>query len=190
MEQLRSTLLGLLVVVVVTCVCYFFLSAMIDKLNSVNSDLSKAIIAAFISVVGATVTIVAGKIYEQKIKIRQDAREKKIPIYEKQLSVILNMFLAEKLGERPPTQTELIRSFREFMESLFIWGGPEVIKAWQKFGIAAGNAGAPDAGIHAMEEFIFAVRKEIGSDNSALKKGELIGLLVHDFKVEPSSRGT
>jgi hypothetical protein len=77
---------------------YYFIAAVIDKLNAVNSDLGKAIVTGAVTVAAAIVTLVVGKVWEQRVKIQQEVREKKIPVYEKQIETFFAVMFAQKTG--------------------------------------------------------------------------------------------
>lgn len=77
-QQVLSILPGLATVAVLALIAYLLFAAGINKLNSIDSDLGKTIAGASIAVIGATITLVVGKHWEQKIKIRQDVQQKKV----------------------------------------------------------------------------------------------------------------
>ena len=91
MKIFKSILIAILFFTIVTGLGYglfVFLTALIEKLNSIDSDLSKTIVGSSLAVLGAAITIAAGKILEQRIKIKQEVREKKVPVYEEQMEAI------------------------------------------------------------------------------------------------------
>ena len=53
--------LGLIVVAAFLVAIYFFTSALIEKLNAINSDLGKTIVGAGVAAMGASLTIVIEK---------------------------------------------------------------------------------------------------------------------------------
>src|SRR3990167_3821002 len=79
---------------------FYFIAGLIDKLNSLNSELSKAMITGGVTIFAAIVTLVIGKIWEQKMKIQQDVREKKIPVYEKQIETFFEVMFHQKYGPK------------------------------------------------------------------------------------------
>src|SRR5690606_51151 len=91
-----------------------------------------AIVAGAFAVVAATVTLVIGKIWEQKIKLKQEVYAKKVPVYETQVSTLFEIVFAGKKGEELD-QDKVVQMFADFTEKLMIWGGPEVIRCWQQF---------------------------------------------------------
>ena len=84
-ERKYSLFVSLVVVTLLFAGLYWLSILIIDKLNSVNSDLGKAIVTAAATGFFAVLALVIGKAWEQRTKIQQDMREKKIPVYEKQI---------------------------------------------------------------------------------------------------------
>lgn len=183
-NQIRSVLIGMAVVLASGAGIYFFISALIDKLASIDSDTSKALIGAGVTVFAATLTIVGGKLLEQKIKIKQEVRSKKVPIYEEQMEVIFKILLASKKGNKNIKENEMIKAFTKFTEKLIIWGGSEVIKTWEEFRLhpweGADNNTAIE-GFMKFEKFVFALRKDLGNENSNLEDGDLLKMFINDF---------
>jgi len=160
---------------------YFFFASLLDKLNSVNSDLSKTIIAGVLTAVGAVVTLVIGKIWEQNTRNKQEVREKKIPVYEKQIATFFAAMFAEKMGNPPTTPQDLQKAFMEFTEKLIIWGSPQVISAWSAFRLHDWSNSTTVEGFRKLEDFIRAVRADLGASNVGLPPGELVKLFVNDY---------
>ncbi len=132
-KQLGAVALGFLVLGGIGLGFYVFIAALIDKLNVINSDLGKAMVAGSVTLFAAIVTVVLGKIWETRAKIQADVRDRKIPVYEKQINTFFQVLLASKLGEKPLEGVELQKAFLEFTQKLIVWGGPAVIRAWSEF---------------------------------------------------------
>ncbi|MDZ7616964.1 MAG: hypothetical protein U1E05_08170 [Patescibacteria group bacterium] len=160
---------------------YFFIAAVIDKLNALNSDLGKAIVAGAVTVAAAIITLVVGKVWEQRVKIQQEVREKKVPVYEKQIETFFAVMFAQKTGAKAASPEELQKAFLAFTEKLIIWGSPEVIKAWSAFRLHDWQNTTPQAGFLKLEAFIRAIRADLGGSNSGLPDGELMRLFINDL---------
>jgi hypothetical protein len=76
-EQVTSMLVGLLALAGVCLISYAFIAALLDKLGSLDSEVSKAIIGASLAVFGAALTLTLGKLWEQRISNQQHTRQKK-----------------------------------------------------------------------------------------------------------------
>jgi hypothetical protein len=179
-QQITSILVGIITLAVIAFGFYLFVAAIIDKLNSANSDLGKTIVGASLTLIGATVTLVVGKLWEQKIKIKQEIREKKIPIYEQQVSVLFAALFSMKTKGIQISEKELLTAFLSFTEKLVIWGDPEVIRAWQEFRNHTWNTDAI-GGFRKLEAFILALRKDIGTSNGNLTGADLMKLFINDY---------
>ncbi len=160
---------------------YFFVAAVLDKLNSLNSDLGKAIVAGAVTLFAAVVTLVGGKIWEQRVKIQQDVREKRLPVYEKQIETFFSVLFAEKIGNEKPSEQDIQKAFLAFTEKLIVWGSPEVIQAWSAFRLNDWTSSTPEAGFLKVEAFIRAIRKDLGNSNAGLPAGDLMRLFINDM---------
>ena len=160
---------------------YFFVAAVLDKLNSLNSDLGKAIVAGAVTLFAAVVTVVGGKIWEQRVKIQQDVREKRLPVYEKQIETFFSVLFAEKAGNEKPSEQDIQKAFMAFTEKLIVWGSPEVIKAWSAFRLHDWTSAKPVDAFLKVELFLRAIRRDLGNSNSGLPPGELMRLFVNDM---------
>jgi len=163
---------------------YIFIAAILDRLNSMQSDLAKAIIAASASVLVAAISFVAGKLWEQRLKIRDEIRAKKIPIYEKHIATFFKIFFAPKLGGKQPDPKEHMAAFAAFAEQLITWGSSDVIKAWGNFRALNHAATTPHEQIDKLEGLFMAIRKDVGNDVRSLKRGDLLRLFVTDERGE------
>ncbi|MBD2665728.1 hypothetical protein [Richelia sinica] len=178
-----SLFVSLVTVILLGMGLYWFISALIDKLNSIDSDLGKAIITGGVTVSIAVLTLVIGKLWEQQVKIQQDIREKKIPVYEKQIEIFFSLIFAEKNGDDKPTQEELRKAFQLFTEKLIIWGSPEVIQAWSEFKLYDWQNSDSLEGFLKVEALLRAIRKDLGNSNSKLALGDISKLFINDFDI-------
>jgi hypothetical protein len=179
-QQLQSIALGLLVLFAIGVGVFWFAAAMIRLLGSVQSDFLKTLVASAGAVVAAAITIVGGKIWELKIKIRQDIREKKVPVYEGLVKMFFRMFYAESLGEQRPSEQELRKTFAEFTEQLVMWGSSEVIRTWGQFRTQRFDIADFKKSTDQMEGIFRAIRKDLGNDIKKLRSGDLLRLWVND----------
>lgn len=182
-QQVTSIGFGLVTVFILGCGAYFLFAACVDKLNTINSDLGKALIAGGLALVGSSIALVGGKLLEQRIKIRQEVRDRKVPVYEQQIAALFQTMFAAKRGEIQSAQSELEKAFLAFTEKLLIWGSSEVIQAWQAFrNHDWQNKSELVTGFLLLESFIKTLRTEIGNENSQLKDGDLLRLFINDFE--------
>jgi hypothetical protein len=182
-SQIQSVAIGIATVFGLGFGAYLFIVAVIDKLNSVSGDLSKALIAGGIAICTAVATLVLGKIWERKLQIQQHIRERKIPVYEEQIRTFFGVLFESKFKKPDDTNDPeaLAKAFVAFSEKLVIWGGPDVIKAWCEFRSNDWETSTHAQSLAKLETFIKAVRKELGNANKSLDKGELLRLFINDY---------
>lgn len=185
--QLLSIVMGVATVYALGYGVILFFSAALDKLNSISSDLGKALIAGGIALVGTVITLVVGKIWEQKLKIRQDIRDKKIPFYEHQISTFFEVMFSHKKRTGSKSSEDLEKAFAEFTEKLLVWGSSEVIQAWQEFRSHDWQRTTPIAGLQKLESFVKVLRIDIGNENKNLKDGDLLRLFINDYDASLAS---
>lgn len=163
---------------------YLFVAAIL-KLAPGQSELVKTIVAVSGTILAAVISLVAGKLLEQRLRIRDEIRSRKIPIYEKHLSSFFKVFFGQQISGRAPSQEELIAAFAEFAQQAIIWGSVDVIRAWVRFRSLDQRATPPQQQLDALEDLFLSIRKDIGSETRRLGKGELFGLFVNDKSPEP-----
>jgi hypothetical protein len=165
---------------------YFLFAAFIDKLNSISGDLGKTLVTAAVTTLVAVLTLVLGKIWDTKIKITHDIREKKIPVYEDVLTLFFDVLMADKTGKPKPTEQEMLARFTDFTRRLTTWGSSEVIRTWIAFRnhpwtASDPTASDPTAELERMEAVLMAIRKDVGNEVSSLKSHELMKLFINDL---------
>jgi hypothetical protein len=179
-QKFADLLLAMLAVAGIAGIVYLFSVGILDKLNSVNSELTKASIGAVVAVFVAAVTIVLGKAWELKTKIKQEIREKKIPVYEKQLEAIFATLFSDKLKSGEGTGDDLLKAFIGFSEKIVIWGDSEVISSWEQFRRSFSESASLEKQMAALEDFILALRKDVGNSNKSLKRGDILRAFLND----------
>ncbi|XGV86390.1 MAG: hypothetical protein ACAF42_12565 [Limnothrix sp. BL-A-16] len=177
-QQSSGIWVGLAVIV---WLASFFVISVIDKLNAINPDLSKSLVSAGTPIVIALISVMIAKLWEQRLQKQQEIRMKKMPVYEKQIKDILKIILAEKYGDTIPEQSAIEKGFLDFTQELIVWGSPEVIQAWSSFKTYDWSSSSPKDSLLRLEEFMLVIRKDLGNNNSILKKGDLVKLFINDF---------
>jgi hypothetical protein len=165
---------------------YLFVASLL-KLAAGQSELAQTVIAASGTILAAVISFVAGKLWEQRVKIRDEIRAKKIPIYEEHISTFFKIFFTEKITGQPPDNTKTLASFAAFSERAVIWGSVDVIRAWIRYKRLDQASTPPQTQLDVLEDLFLAMRKDVGSETKRLKKGELFGLVLKD---DPASSPT
>jgi uncharacterized membrane protein len=156
-----------------------FVAALL-KLAAGQSELAKTVIAASGTVLAAVITLVAGKLWEQRVKIRDEIRAKKIPIYERHVATFFKILFSQKISRKPPNQQEMVAAFAAFSEHAIIWGSVDVIRASVRYRCLDHATTTPQEQLAALEHLFLAIRRDVGSEVRRLEEGELFRLFVND----------
>jgi len=160
---------------------YFIAAKVFSSLTNIKSDIAVAIVAASATITVSVVSLVISKVMETRATITQELRTKKVPIYEDLISTVFKFQFAEKLGEKPMSEAELIRFFANLTEKLTIWGSDGVIRAFSDFRLASTRVGAPTDILFIYENLLLAIRKDLGHKNRNLKRGMILSLFINDI---------
>ncbi len=124
-----------------------------------HSQTDKAIAAAAIAGAVSLLSVLGAKVYENRAARERELQERKTPVYEGVVGNLFRFLFAEKLGEPPMGEKEMIRFFVETSEKLTIWGSKEVVLAFRA---------------------VRLTQKDLGHRNTGLSNGKLLGLFVND----------
>lgn len=147
-------------------------------LSSVNPSLAVGIIAAGSTVFVSLATVLISKRLEQIAMIKNQQREKKIPIYEELIAFLFRMTRASNDNKNMPTQEEIIDFMFGFIQKLLIWGSDDVVIAFEKFRRSSQGQGNI---LFAVEDIWAAIRKDLGHSNKGISKGTLLSLIINDI---------
>ncbi|MDA8003242.1 MAG: hypothetical protein MPL62_18305 [Alphaproteobacteria bacterium] len=76
-------------------------------------------------------------------------------------------------------RSELARKLEDVRAAMGIWGNASILRKWKSLQKNRHKLSAEERNARA-EEFLLALRKEVGHDDSSLKEGELLSLLSDD----------
>ena len=137
-----------------------------------------AVQSGILAIIG---TFTAGILANNSAKKREiEARHfnEKREGYTAFVSTIIETLLAEKLGRNPPSTRQLLEKVIQYKKMLLIWGDADVIKMWNKFEIMGIDNTDNNATLMVWDELLREMRKDLGKDNSQLRKGELVSLIL------------
>lgn len=97
--------------------------------------------------------------------------------YMQFFDLLFTLIQSSKSG-KSLTEEEMLPKIILFKRALLIWGGPNIIEAWNNFEIKSGDKLAPEEMLKEMEKVLREIRKDLGHDDSQLKFGNLSGLLL------------
>lgn len=159
----------------------FFFSLELDP------NVQAGLIGATALIFASIVSIIIQKRSEQKLNIQIEHRKNFGPIFEKFINnVLINVLLADKLGKKPLSKTDLVKVIADFTRDILVWGSNDVLNAYQDFrklGNLDSNSADDDKFrlVYAMEDLILAMRKDLGHSNKGLNRGDILRLFVNDI---------
>ena len=81
--------------------------------------------------------------------------------------------------------------FANFTKKITLWGSPELLKAWievRKVSLEQSGGTATEEMIVVMEEFLLAIRADVGHSNKGLKKRDILRTFINDIDEHMSRR--
>lgn len=187
-KSIAQALIGLAILGGLGWVLFLGVSAGIRTLKGLQSDVAVAVLAAAVTIVVSIVTLIITKYLETQSTIKQQLREKKVPIYEELISTMFRLLFADKLGTPPMSESEIVTFFVSWTERLVVWGSDEVVREFRAFRMHFVNMNATDVnsrhafeGLFRFEKLMLAVRRDLGHANQNLGRGSILGLFVNDI---------
>jgi hypothetical protein len=174
---------GLVILGLLAWAGYELLLAVVLLFKSVDPKLGAGMLAASATILVSVVSVLFSKKQEHKVDIENQLREKKIPIYENIIEFIFLITFAEKLGKAQPSEKETIAFFADTTRDLVIWGSKDIVKAFGDFKdmLASFAENGDTAGMLAtLEDFLFAIRKDLGHKQTKVKRGDILRLYIND----------
>ena len=118
-----------------------------------------------------------------KAEIENDHRQQRADVYQHVIHFyISSVLMAEKMGQQQPGEQEMIKEVTAFSESLFLWGRPQVFHEWNRLR-SAGDLSDRKLVLVAFEDFVFAIREDLGHSNEDLERGDILRTFITDFDV-------
>ena len=167
--------------------------ATVRVLESLDSGIAVAIIAAAATVFVSVLSIVIGKVYESRALIQKEHREKKIPVYEDLIKFMFRVLMGTKTGDIP-SEKEMIEFMSGFTQRMMVWGSDDVLYAWVQWRRVLTNEADLKANpmklILLYEKLILAIRRDLGHNNKGLKTGDVLALFVNDIDQHLTTKGS
>ena len=161
---------------------FFLGKEIISWLFQLKSEVVSTIIVVAISGVLTIISVTIGKIFEIRNTIIQQNRGKKISIYEKFLNFLFNIIYSSK-KDKMLSEEEIKDFYENNLPDLLLWGESEVIKSYSDLFQSAKIAKEkPEELVRKFEQFIKAIRKDLGYKDLNLKEGELLKTFITDIE--------
>jgi hypothetical protein len=187
MNKLKSicqVLLGLMIIMAGIYGIWFIVKKSLSTLFSINPSLAAVMATAAATIMVSVVSVLISKHFERKAIIELEHRQKKIPIYEKLITLIFQAVFADKLKDQALVQDQIDESMRNITKELVIWGSSSVVKAFSKLRIilATGVQKKPTDIMFPVENVLFAIRKDLGHKDRGVKSGDILVLFATDIE--------
>lgn len=180
LSNIFSTFLAFAIVIGIIALVIWGIQTFFNYIRSAPNELAAALVAGVVTILVATITVMTGRYFERKRELDALYRDKKTEIYDEFLKEFFELFFSadERIEDHP--KKNLVAFLREFTRKLLLWSSPEVIEAfvtWKDHLIK----GTPDAkSIFLMEDFLFAIRKDLRHTNTGLRKGFFARLFLKE----------
>ena len=151
--------------------------------NSLQKEVSAAIVAAMATIIVSILSITIGKYYERKRIIEKELREKKIPMYEEFIEFYFNLLMSKEMTGKEMTEKEMLEFFNKFTQKLTVWGSDDVVSLWSNFrriSIKKQDRNTMEY-MFEFEKLLLEIRKDTGHKSKKIKKGDLLGLFINDI---------
>lgn len=160
---------------------FIMFESLLQNIDKININLA-------VGVLGGTVTITGyfiSRYLERKKIIEMEIRNKKIPIYEEFVSYYFYTMFNEKKNTGKGADPKMVNFFRDFNQKAIIWFPDEVLKSYLKWKkditrFTNGESSLHDA-IYQQEEFLKAIRQDIGHKNKNFEKFEISSIYINDI---------
>lgn len=190
-----NMLLGLFILIGIVCVVIWILkivfqflgeglSALVNWISKVGSNLDAVVIVALISGVisisGIVISSIVAKSLDYKRTRREYLAKKREQPYGEYIDMIYKIQQSSKPG-KSYSQEEMVEDLLRFSKSITLWGSPKVVSNWVKFREIAmkdGNKGIDNLLI--TEKLMNDMRKDLGLPR--VKKGNLLAFFINDIK--------
>lgn len=168
------------------CIGLFYLIKYIyNVLQILPKEIGTALVAGIFTVTVTIISVYTTKYFERKKIIEQTLRDKKCPVYEEFVQFILKIIIKKD----DVTQDEMLNFIINFTQKIIIWGSDDVLQKWQVFRNTTINLSnvQDQSPLHtqlnmvALENLLFAIRKDIGYKNNNIKQGDILRLFITDI---------
>ncbi len=167
--------------------------AFFGYLAAVPKELGAALVAGTVTVLVATLTVMVGRYFERKRELDALYRDKKTEIYDAFLSRYFKLTMADSDAvagtaeavhkSEDAADPDLVKFLREFIRTLILWSGPNVISAFLAWKEHLG-CNVPDAKtIFLTEDLLLAIRKDLRHSNRGLEKGFYAKLTLRESEL-------
>ena len=194
------TAIALVIVLAISLGIVAFVLNVFQAITRMKESTRTPIITAITAIIVTIISVVLTRYFERRADQERAQQEKRIPVYEDFVKEFLSLIGATK----PPSQRksemspeEIYTVLGKFTERLIVWGSDEVIRHWAAYRHAMASTTEDRRGLQSltlMNDFLLALRKDLGLSNRKLEEFDLLRLWINDLdpeglKQEPSTAG-
>ncbi len=192
----RTLMLGIGLILIGVIIAISFVIFLWRIMTRIDPSVAAAIITASGTVLVATVTVVAGRIFERKKMIAAEQRAKWAVLYEEFIRGWLQMMgLDQPSATRQlPPESTIIKFFADFSAKAIPWASPEVIRQWSRWksiGLQLSEKSIPTQStnlIFETEKLILAMRKDLGHKDGILDDHQILRMFITDLDAPTSAK--
>ncbi len=155
-------------------------------LFQLNPNVSAAIIAAAVTALVSIYQLNAARRHQTEALIEKDPREKKVDVYERLISFIIEMMFADKMAKKQSRQ-ETLRAYAELAPAMTIWTSDAVLAEFARFRsglVQQQDAVNPRDAVKLIESLILTIRRDLGHANVGISEGDILSVFITDaYKV-------
>jgi hypothetical protein len=176
LKQLFFALLGFLLLAAIGVGLYLLVKAMWNAFAALNPQMGAALVTGFFTITVSISAVALGRYLEKAKEVEVAYRDKRLKVYEDFVDRFFAL-TAESVSE-DQKQKEFTQFLRDFNKKMILWGGSRTVHTY----VAMMHRMADDAtaakSVFSMETFYQAMRRDLGLDNRAIEKGDLLALLI------------
>ena len=93
--------------------------------------------------------------------------------------------MADKAGQKPPNEQEIIKFLQDFTQKLIVWGSDSVLKSFTTFReslISYSGKEPPVESLVLFENYMLEIRRDLGHKNKNLESGDILALFINDIR--------
>ena len=178
-SSIIQQIVSLIVLGILLWLLYIFLTGILSFLNSLNPQFAASLLTASMTIIISVISILTAKLLQQRYIIEQEIRTKKIPIYEKIIKFLFKIITSVKFNQKI-SEEEMNQFMLEITEQIIIWGSDDVVIAFNNLKKSGNIMSDGNKTTFAVEELLYAIRKDLGHKNKKLSQGMLLSLFISD----------
>jgi hypothetical protein len=133
-----------------------------------------AVVGPIFTALFGLIVVIYQRTREKQQELERIHRQEMSPIYEQLVEMVKSI---DEFAQKP--QEEQMAFFRETATALLLHGPSPVVRTWVAWNQVLGVSPVT-VPLRAQEELLRAIRTDLGHDNGALKRGDLLRLYLNE----------